>query len=94
MIEGGTVKLEVRCSEGNLRVRVSNPFDPESPSAKRNGIGLSNIRQRLAARYGDAAKLVLDSSNDVYKAEISLPCDSHLKIPVKEVMSREQASRV
>jgi sensor histidine kinase YesM len=78
MIEGGTVRLEVRCSEGTLRVRVSNPYDPESPSTKRNGIGLTNIRQRLAARYGDAARLLVDSSDNIYTAEIWLPCDAHL----------------
>lgn len=77
MLEGGTVTLQVRCNDGILRVRVSNPFDPESPSEKRNGIGLSNIRQRLAARYGDAARLVVDSSGDVYRAEIWLPCAGH-----------------
>lgn len=94
MIEGGTVRLEVRCSDGNLRVRVSNPYDPESPSTIRNGIGLTNIRQRLAARYGDAARLVLDASGDVYKAEIYLPCDSHLKVPLKSEISKHQTSKV
>ena len=78
MLEGGVVKLEVRCNDGVLRVRVSNPYDPESPSSKRNGIGLSNIRQRLAARYGDAARLTVDSADDVYRAEISMPCDGHV----------------
>ncbi|HEY3743957.1 MAG TPA: histidine kinase [Bryobacteraceae bacterium] len=78
MLEGGTVRLEVSCKDGKLRVRVSNPYDPESPSTKRSGIGLSNIRQRLAARYGDAARLLVDSSDNIYTAEVWLPCDSHM----------------
>ena len=92
MIEGGTVKLEVRCNNGNLRVRVSNPFDSESPSAKRNGIGLSNIRQRLAARYGDAARLVVDSADEVYKAELWMPCDGHSHEALTEGSARKQVT--
>ena len=90
MLEGGTVKLEVRCNNGNLRIRVSNPYDAESPSSKRNGIGLSNIRQRLAARYGDAARLVVDSSDEVYKAEIWMPCDGHMPAASIEASSKKQ----
>ena len=92
MLEGGTVKLEVRCNNGNLRVRVSNPYDPESPSTKRNGIGLSNIRQRLAARYGDSARLVVDSSDNVYKAEILMPCEGHLPASSGADVSKKQTT--
>ena len=94
MIDGGTVKLEVRCHNGNLRIRVSNPFDSESPSAKRNGIGLSNIRQRLAARYGDAARLAVDSTDEVYRAEISMPCDGHTPVLQNEANSKKQPATV
>ena len=82
MLEGGTVRLEVKCESGTLRIRVTNPFDAESPSARRNGIGLSNIRQRLAARYGDAARLSIGSTDTEYVAELSLPCASHKVSPV------------
>jgi two-component system, LytTR family, sensor histidine kinase AlgZ len=77
MLDGGTVRLEVHCESGNLRILVTNPFDPESPSARRNGIGLSNIRQRLAARYGDTARLSIGASGTLYVAELWLPCASH-----------------
>ena len=92
MVEGGAVRLEVRCANGNLRIRVSNPYDPESPSTKRNGIGLTNIRQRLAARYGEAARLLLDSSENVYKAEIWMPCDGH-KVSLSPANAKAVASK-
>jgi two-component system, LytTR family, sensor histidine kinase AlgZ len=89
MLEGGTVRLEVHCEGGNLRVRVTNPFDPESPSPRRNGIGLSNIRQRLSARYGDAARLSIGSTEALYLAELWLPCAAH-KQPVQQPASKTE----
>jgi two-component system, LytTR family, sensor histidine kinase AlgZ len=75
MLEGGTVSLDVRSSGEILRIRVTNPFDPEYQTARRNGIGLRNIRQRLEARYGDRARLELEAGEDnTYKAELRLPC--------------------
>lgn len=77
LLDGGTVQLDVACSNGNLRIRVTNPFDPESPSPRRNGIGLSNIRQRLSARYGADAQLRIHSEDVVYTAEVWMPCVMH-----------------
>jgi two-component system, LytTR family, sensor histidine kinase AlgZ len=75
VLEGGTVTLDVRYSGEILRIRVTNPYDPEYQPAKRNGIGLRNIRQRLEARYGDRARLELEPlTGNIYKAELRLPC--------------------
>ncbi len=77
LIDGGLVRIDVRCGSGQLWIRVSNAYDPEYQPAKRNGIGLSNIRQRLQARYGDLARLeiVRDEEAQQYRAEIRVPCD-------------------
>ncbi len=75
MLEGGTVTLDVRSSGDILRIRITNPYDPEYQPAKRNGIGLRNIRQRLEARYGDRARLELEpQEGNIYRAELRLPC--------------------
>lgn len=77
MLDGGTVTLDVRCSGDILRIRVTNPYDPDYQTAKRNGIGLRNIRQRLDARYGDRARLELDQiEGNIYRAELRLPYSS------------------
>jgi hypothetical protein len=74
MVEGGTVTLDVRASGQILRIRVTNPYDPDYQTAKRSGIGLRNIRQRLEARYGDRARLELDPDvGNLYRAEIRIP---------------------
>ena len=45
------------CGNGSLEVSVENEFDPDSPAPRRNGLGLRNVRSRLATRFGDAARL-------------------------------------
>jgi len=62
-----------RCSADNLRFVIENPFDPEAPSTRRNGIGLANVRNRLAARYGNAARLEIQVEKDRYRVTLSLP---------------------
>jgi len=57
-----------------LRFVIENPFDPESPSTRKNGIGLANVRNRLEARYGNAARLEIQVEKDRYRVTLSLPC--------------------
>jgi len=76
LVDGGTIKIDVRCGSGLVRIRVTNAFDPEYQPAKRNGIGINNIRQRLLARYGDRARLDIDRDEAAqeFRAEIRIPC--------------------
>jgi two-component sensor histidine kinase len=74
LVEGGTVRVETQCTNGQLTIRVTNPFDPDSPPARRSGVGLANIRQRLRVRYADQAKLEARVDQQQYRAEIRLPC--------------------
>ncbi len=77
LIEGGCVRIDVRLGNGLVYIRVSNPYDPDYQPSKRNGIGLSNIRQRLNARYGDRARLEItrDDAASLFRSEIRVPCE-------------------
>ena len=59
--EGGTVHITASLDAGRLRVVVSDTGRgfSETPGA---GVGLSNIRERLAALYGGGAKLTLEAN--------------------------------
>lgn len=74
LVEGGEISMSARRSTENLRFIIENPFDPESPSTRRSGIGLANVRDRLQARYGSAARLEIQVENDRYRVTLSLPC--------------------
>jgi two-component sensor histidine kinase len=73
MVDGGTVRVSGGLGDGLLRVVVENDYDPETPAPRKSGLGLSNIRNRLAARYGDSARLDVDKTDSRFRAEVILP---------------------
>lgn len=60
--EGGHIHLAVQERDGRLRVVVSDTGRgvPESPG---EGVGLANIRERLAALYGAEGRLTLEANH-------------------------------
>jgi signal transduction histidine kinase len=74
LVDGGEISMSARRSAEHLRFIIENPFDPESPSTRKSGIGLANVRNRLQARYGNAARLEVQVENERYRVTLSLPC--------------------
>jgi two-component system, LytTR family, sensor kinase len=66
--EGGTIILSVR---DNGRAKT------KSPSENGHGIGLVNVRDRLAARFGDAARLETCADDKGFVVTLRLPVDGH-----------------
>jgi hypothetical protein len=73
--EGGEILMLGRMVREGLRFTIENPYDPLAP-ASRSGIGLANVRQRLEARYGNAARLEVEASADVYRVTVIVPVKS------------------
>ncbi|MCU1324635.1 MAG: periplasmic sensor signal transduction histidine kinase [Bryobacterales bacterium] len=73
MANGGEIRIEARLERETMRVRVANPYDPESPSTGRNGIGLRNIRARLESRFGYAASMEIQAREDWYEVTVTMP---------------------
>jgi hypothetical protein len=71
--EGGLLHLEARSDGQTLRVRLQNPYDPESPSRPGVGLGLSSARKRLAACYGERAGLDAERAADRFTVRLHLP---------------------
>ena len=76
LVEGGTIRLHSRVNNDQLEVSVENGFDPESPKARSNGLGLRNVRQRLETRFGGRARFSAGvlSGSPLYRAEMTMPC--------------------
>jgi two-component system, LytTR family, sensor histidine kinase AlgZ len=80
LVEGGWVRLDVKASNEVLSVVVENTFDPDAPPKRKSGVGLANVRQRLAARYGNQASLDVKANGGSFRVAIILPtqAETHL----------------
>jgi LytS/YehU family sensor histidine kinase len=72
-VEGGVIRLEARRTGNRLRILIENPCDPEAPSRRGAGLGLTNVRRRLAARYGPEALFAARRLADRYLVVLSVP---------------------
>lgn len=72
-IEGGEISVQVERRQSKLLIRIANPCDLDRPRAAGNGIGLRNVHSRLAALYGNEARLDTLEKDGFFHAEISLP---------------------
>ena len=79
LIEGGTVRVTARLTRGQLRLAVDNRCDPERPQPRSEGIGLLNVKRRLAASYGRAGSLEIVRGEDRFSAVITLPAEGMAK---------------
>ena len=75
LVEGGSVRLDVTSTNGVLSMVVENTFDPDAPPRRKGGVGLANVRQRLATRYGNQATFEAKANGDRFRVAISLPAE-------------------
>lgn len=85
LVEGGEVRVVVRREAGRdaapgaerrpggLWLEVSNPCDPERPASRGAGVGLANVRARLAALHGERAEVAVNATTDHYAVRLRLP---------------------
>ena len=74
-IEGGTITVSALVYAGVLQIRVEDTglgFGVATDTAG-SGSGLTNVRARLKALYGDAAKLTIEQPQEGTRICISLP---------------------
>ncbi len=73
MLEGGSVRVVAERRGPDLMVAIENPRDPDSPGRKGTGIGLQNVRRRLAALHGEAAEMRVLPTTSSFRVELRLP---------------------
>jgi hypothetical protein len=88
MLDGGTVRLEATRQDAMLRIVVENPVDRDRPTRPRpstgsgrgepveprGGLGLDNVRRRLATHYGGRGTLEVSEAADRFRVTLTLPC--------------------
>ncbi len=70
---GGAVRLEARREGARLLLAVENPLDPDAPARRGEGVGLENVRRRLAAFGARDARLVAGREGDRFRVTLELP---------------------
>ena len=73
---GGTLRIEAQREGSILRVRIENEVDQDLPAAPGNGIGLANVRQRLAAIYGHEASVSWARDQQLFRVVLALPVET------------------
>ena len=74
---GGTVRIMARRAGSILQVQVENDVDHDLPqSVAGSGIGLANVRQRLAAMYGHEASVHWTRSDNLFTVALALPAET------------------
>jgi sensor histidine kinase YesM len=76
LTEGGVVRIVAVRAGSLLRLAVENDVDPEQPAGPGKGIGLANVRQRLAAAYGAEAAVHWSRRADLFRVELTLPAET------------------
>ncbi len=73
LVGGGDILVEARTAGSTLQIGIENARDPEAPTPRGSGMGLSNVRRRIEALYGDRGGLVLKETPDRYRVELTIP---------------------
>jgi hypothetical protein len=90
--EGGRVLIGAHSADGRVRITVADTGRGFGETVG-TGVGLTNIRERLAALYGDSARLTLESNTPHgVVAAIEVPLDG-LKTPAGGPAAREMPER-
>lgn len=76
LTEGGTVRIVAARAGSQLRLAVENDIDADLPAAPGSGIGLANVRQRLAAAYDAEATVHWSRRDGLFRVELTLPAET------------------
>ena len=79
--DGGTVAIEARRDGGRLVVSVEDTgrgvVAGSGPATSGEGVGLANVRERLAALFGPRGRFLLEAVEPHgSRAIIEVPCES------------------
>jgi len=75
LVEGGRIRLDAQCRAGSVAITIENSFDPDAPPRRKGGVGLANVRQRLAARYGNAASFQVTKEGENFRVALTFPAE-------------------
>jgi hypothetical protein len=73
-LDGGTVEIDAVRTGDRLVIVVVNPRDPDAVRTG-TGLGLDNVRRRLAAAFGESAAIAVEGAEERYKVSVTVPVE-------------------
>jgi two-component system sensor histidine kinase AlgZ len=75
MADGGTIGIDGHVYQDEIMISISNPLSQKHAASDRGGnqIAQDNVRQRLAAIYGEAGRLTVQEGASDYVTTVMLP---------------------
>jgi two-component system, LytTR family, sensor histidine kinase AlgZ len=71
LVEGGVVRLKAKRAGEGVEIAIENAFDPEMPAQRGTGLGLTNVRRRIEARYGPG-RFEAGAEDEVFRVRIRI----------------------
>ena len=72
-VAGGTVRVQARADGETMALEVSDDGLGFGATTRGGGVGLANLRQRLAAHYGDRGRLSIEDGAPGTTVRLTLP---------------------
>lgn len=76
VVEGGVVAIRTSIVGPTLKIVVENPCDADRPRRTGTGVGLTNVRARLVAVYGDRARISAAEVDGRWRVELAVPTET------------------
>ena len=68
-----TIRFSCKTDQGHMKAIVTNDYDPGVPSMKGTGVGLQNVRQRIALAYKDKGTVHWEGKEGIFSVTILFP---------------------
>lgn len=75
-VAGGCVRVAARAADGALCIEVTDNGRGFEATTATTGVGLTNLRERLAALYGERARLTIEDAQPGTRVRLTLPLQS------------------
>jgi two-component system sensor histidine kinase AlgZ len=74
--EGGVIEISARQDGNRVKISVTNPVGgATSPHHRGNRLAQENVKQRLAAHFGERGGLEIDSRDNKYRVTVTVPAE-------------------
>jgi two-component system LytT family sensor kinase len=71
--ESVTIKVHCKAINDILQIKIENNFDPNAKPVRGEGIGLANIKKRLAIIYKNPDLLTTEIKSNIFTAKLLIP---------------------